>query len=115
MPTLPITSFPGPSAGGATTVILTSASPTAATNLVALPCRLYSITNSGPAMSVFPEFFNDPTGDCPADTLFYGDGATVNLGAGDTASWPGGIPLSGLSTKISGALTANLALVIGSL
>jgi hypothetical protein len=116
MPTsLPITSFSGPAAGGTITITLTSESPTEATIVVSRPCRLYSITNSGPQMNVFPEFFNDPSGTVPADTLFYGDGSTVFLSIGQIIEWGQGLPLAGLSYELSGALTANLSLVVGPL
>jgi hypothetical protein len=116
MPTsLPITSFSGPSAGGTVEIPLNNTSPTAVTNLVSLPCRLYSITNAGPQLTVFPTFFNDAAAVGAAATAVFGDGSTIVLGPGQIYSWDGGLPLVGLAYSLSGALSAgqNLTIVVG--
>lgn len=107
-----IVSLLGPYQGPGNLVILTSASATAVTNIVGLPCRLYSITNSGPQLTVFPTFFDDAAAVGAAATAIFGDNATIVLGAGQVVSWVGGIPLIGLAYQLSGALTAGQNLVV---
>lgn len=97
--------------GGALRTILTSASATSCTNLATTPQgRLVSIINTGAAMTVYPQFYDDSTATCAAGTLIYGDGSSLTLGAGQTIKLD--IPVfAGLSYKLSGALSSNLVIV----
>ena len=91
--------------GGALASILTSASATACTALETFPGTLVSLTNTGPAMTVYPQFYND-NASCSAANLVWGDGSTVTLAAGQTISL--NFPMStAISYKLSGALTSN--------
>jgi hypothetical protein len=107
-----LTTLVGPYQGPGNLVILTSVSATAPTNIVNVPCRLYSITNSGPQLTVFPAFYNDPANACAAATAIFGDNATIVFGAGQVVSWAGGLPLLGLAYQLSGALNVGQNLVI---
>jgi hypothetical protein len=107
----------GPYAGPGTLVILTSTSATAVTNIIGGPCRLYSITSSGPQLTIFPTFYNDAAAVGAAATAIFGDNATIVFAAGQVISWAGGLPLVGLAYKLSGALgaTQNLIVAVGTL
>ena len=102
----------GPYNGPSNLVILTSTSATAITNIVGVPCRLWSITNSGPQLAVFPAFYNDAAAVGATATAIIGDASTLVWAAGQVVSWAGGLPLVGLAYKLSGALTAGQNLVI---
>ena len=112
-----LATIPGPYQGPGGLVILTSTSATATTNIVGMPCRLYSITNSGPQLTVFPTFYNDSAAVGAAATAIFGDNATIVLGAGQVISWVGGLALVGLAYQLSGALSVgqNLTIAVGSL
>ena len=99
-------------AGSSATVTLTSASVTACTNLSATAIRVWSISNSGPATTVFPAFYNDTGTTCALATSFLGDATTITLGSGQTITFQGGLLLTGLAYKLSGALTAGQQLWI---
>ena len=97
--------------GGATRVILTSGSPIVCTVLSTVPGKLVRIINTGPAIAVFVQFFDEALPTCSQPNAVYGDGATLTLGAGQIITLE--VPLNtGLSYKISGALSATSNLVI---
>lgn len=95
-------------ATGSTLSTITSASATTCTALKTSATVLKVIWNSGPAMTVFIQFYND-NGTCAAGDLLYGDGSTLVLGPGQILSF--GSPLTALSYKISAAVSSNLWLV----
>lgn len=87
--------------------ILTSASATTCTNILAAASRGLEIINSGPATTIFPQFYNDAGATCAAGTLLYGDGSTLVIGAGQIIRID--YPMAGIAYKLSGSLTTNLA------
>lgn len=96
----------GGAIGGSARTILTSSSATTCTAIKATGGRLVALINTGAAMTVYPEFFDDD-GTCAAGDLIYGNGSSVNLGLGQVVLL--NIPTySGISYTLSGALTANL-------
>ena len=107
----------GPYNGPGNLVILTSASATATTNIVAGPCRLYSISNSGPTTTIYPMFYNDAAAVGAAATAIFGDLSTVQLGIGQVVSWAWGLPLIGLAYQLSGSLSVgqNIVIAVGTL
>lgn len=88
--------------------ILTSASATTCTNVQAVAGNGIEIVNSGPATTIFPQFYNDAGATCAAGTLFYGDGTTLIIGAGQIIKID--FPVAGIAYKLSGALTTNLSI-----
>lgn len=105
--------------GGAFKTILTSSSGTSCTSLEATASnsavgRVVSLINTGAAMTVFLQLYDEgssPT--CAAADLIWGDGSAVVLGAAGTATGTAvlNIPLTaGLAYKLSGALTSNLVI-----
>ncbi len=88
--------------------VLTSASATTCTNILAAASRGLEIINSGPATTIFPQFYSDAGATCAAGTLLYGDGTTIVIGAGQVIKID--YPMAGIAYKLSGALTANLAI-----
>jgi hypothetical protein len=87
--------------------ILTSASATACTNILAAASRGIEITNSGPATTIFPQFYSDVGATCAAGTLLFGDGTTITIGAGQVIRID--YPMAGIAYKLSGALSSNMA------
>lgn len=96
--------------GGSTTTILTSASATTCTAISTTATRLWSITASGPATTVFPAFYQNSS--CTSATALLGDASTITFGPGQVFVWEGGVPLSVLYYKLSGALTAGQNLIV---
>lgn len=90
--------------------VLTSTSATACTQLgISAPGTLVALINTGPATTVFPQFFDDTKCTVQANVVF-GDYATIALASGETAL---GIPLStGLSYRLSGALGATQNIIV---
>jgi hypothetical protein len=103
--------------GGITITQLTSASATACTSIRASAGRIWSITNSGPATTVFPSFHNDAGTACASGTAFLGDFTSITLGPGAIYPWTGGMAVAGVAYKLSGALTAgqNITIITGPL
>jgi len=99
-------------AGGLTRTVLTSSSTTACTAISATATRLWSITNSGPATTIFPAFYNDTGTTCASATAVFGDATTITLGPGQVINFTGGLPLAGAAYKLSGALTAGQNLIV---
>lgn len=98
------------STGGSHVFVLTSASPITCTTLATGTGRLMKIRNTGPALSVFPIFYDD-TGCTVAANVRFGDFTSIIVGAGQ--SLPIDEPIAtGLSYKLSGALGATQNLVI---
>lgn len=90
--------------------ILTSSSATACTSISTTAKELVSITNTGAAMAVFPQFYDEGAAPTCADAdLIWGDGTTLALGAGQTIFFPTALT-NGLAYKLSGALSANFVL-----
>ncbi|MDB5093414.1 MAG: hypothetical protein JWO85_1515 [Candidatus Eremiobacteraeota bacterium] len=95
---------------------LTSASATACTTIFtpgANQTSLKSIVNTGPAITIFPQFFDDTACTVQANVLF-GDFATLTIGPGQILTF--NVPLSkALSYRLSGALssTQNLIITVG--
>lgn len=90
--------------------VISSSSPTTCTNLSAYPLTLNRIWNTGPALTVYPQFYNDTGATCAASQLVYGDGATVTWGLGQVITFD--TRLNGLAYKLSGALPAGTNLLI---
>jgi hypothetical protein len=100
------------SQGGTHLFRLSSTSATACTNLASGTGRVVKIWNTGPATTVYPQFYDEASNSCAAADLIWGDGASMVIPSGLSILSFDAPLTSGLTYRLSGTLSSSQRIVI---
>ena len=98
--------------GGTHVFRITNTSPTACTNIASGKGRIVRIWNSGPATTIYPQFYDEASNSCAAADILWGDGASLVLPSGATVLSLEAPLANGLTVRLSAALSTSQTILI---